>query len=103
MANLKEDVDELRRTVIKLQQSHIKWKKVVYKDETNEDNWNLADNQLQPFNENKDMFNREEIKTFIKKVKEDIDEKVNRQYGSESYIKGLNYVKEIIDKRAGRL
>ena len=55
-----------------------------------EDNWNLADNNF-----NRDLFAKTEIKTFIQKVKEDIEHIL----GPGTFA----VVDKIIDKRAGNL
>jgi len=69
-----------------------------------EDNWNLADKQ-HPMNCD---FNKDDIKTFIQKVKEDIEnEKVPDDYKEEfsagQYNNGISKIIKILDKRAGDL
>ncbi len=131
---LKEDIDNLRRSHIGLQESHIKIQLKVYGDESkeiyeeepkckkgkqtleehekncdfclpcSEDNWNLADkfkirimdSTEKEFNINDpraDCVDRNDLKTFIQKVKEDIE----KERGT------MQDINRIIDKRAGDL
>ena len=59
-----------------------------------EDNWNLADNYF-----NEDLFAKDEIKTFIQKVKEDVKKKSDGMTNAIYH----NTLFKIIDKRAGDL
>ena len=100
MKDLEHDLDNLRKDLNRLMQSHIKLQNQIYIAEPEkideEDNWNLADTKIGG------VWLKDDIKTFIQKVNEDI----NREEVGVNNVKGLIYpenVKMIIKKWTGDL
>ncbi len=93
---MSKKIDNMGLRLIKLETEM----RLVLDKPNEEDNWNLVDDSCGSV-----VYNVEQIKTFIQKVKEDIEKKAGRQMEgiSQMYIDGLRYVKNIIDKRAGNL
>ena len=63
----------------------------------NEDNWNLADNIVHCGYMD---YSEEDVRTFIKKVKEDLSFKAEKRKDNRVWIQDIG---EILDKRAGKL
>ena len=123
LQKLKEEVDTLRKSLIGLQNSHIKMQEKVYREESKEnyeeiweehkkhcdwcrneeeDSWNLADNEWNVPDGDGRAFSLKDIKTFIQKVKEDVQKEYYKHIEDRSVIP-IQRINEILDKRAGKL